>query len=156
MQIRETHLNFRGLSERDDTTAIIIHNSNGGKDVDFSAEQIHNMHIDCGYSGIGYHYVIRKDGTIERGRPEWAVGAHAQGHNYYSIGICLSGDFQIAQPTDEQIDSLVDLIADIAHGYNIDISRATVLGHRDVNDTDCPGSYLYHSLDDIISRAAEQ
>jgi hypothetical protein len=47
--------------------------------MDASAEQIHGWHLGNGWAGIGYHYVIRKDGTIERGRPEWAIGSHAYG-----------------------------------------------------------------------------
>ena len=59
---------------------IVIHHT-GQADIDASAEQIHEWHQNQGWSGIGYHFVVRKDGAVERGRPIWAVGAHAQGDN---------------------------------------------------------------------------
>lgn len=64
------------------------------------AEDIHKWHTGEGFSGLGYHYIIKRDGTIQRGRPLNIEGAHANdfGHNQYSIGIahvagynCLSG-----------------------------------------------------------------
>ena len=50
--------------------------------------------VKNGWAGIGYHFVIRKDGTIERGRPLSVVGAHAQGDNLHTIGICMAGNFE--------------------------------------------------------------
>lgn len=50
--------------------------------------------VKNGWAGIGYHFVIRKDGTIERGRPLSVVGAHAQGDNLHTIGICMARNFE--------------------------------------------------------------
>lgn len=50
--------------------------------------------VKDGWAGIGYHFVIRKDGTIERGRPLSVVGAHAQGDNLHTIGICMARNFE--------------------------------------------------------------
>jgi N-acetyl-anhydromuramyl-L-alanine amidase AmpD len=50
---------------------------------------------------IDYHYVIRRDGSIEQGRPEWQIGAHCVNHNAHSIGICYEGGLNIrGQPAD--------------------------------------------------------
>lgn len=68
------NLNFRNLSERDATDQVVIHHTGDAEDDDLSAEDIHTMHLNNGWAGIGYHYVIRKDGTIEVGRPDWALG----------------------------------------------------------------------------------
>ena len=95
MQIVETNLQPNlSLSERGYTDMIVIHHT-GCNDIDASAEQIDGWHKAAPnfWSMIGYHFVIRKNGTIERGRPEWAVGSHAYGENYHTIGIHLSGDF---------------------------------------------------------------
>ena len=81
------------------------------------------------------------------------VGAHAEGHNYYTIGICFSGDFSIAFPSDAQIDSAVELIRDLCNDYGIPIDRYHVVGHRELNQTDCPGQNLYTWLDEIVRRA---
>lgn len=154
IDIVETNLNFNSLSERSYTDMIVIHHT-GSPDMDASAQQIHGWHLGNGWSGIGYHYVIRKDGTIERGRPEWAIGSHAYGENSHTIGIHLSGYFEQAYPTDKQIEKLAMLIADIADRYGIPIDRNHVVGHGELMSTDCPGTNLQTYLDDgtIIGKA---
>lgn len=148
VDIVETSLDFDSLSERGYTDMVVIHHT-GCNDIDASAEQIHQWHINQnGWSGIGYHYVIRKDGTIERGRPEWAIGSHAFGENSHTIGIHLSGDFEQANPTEEQIEKCALLIADICERYGIPIDRDHVVGHGELMATDCPGRNLQYLLND--------
>ena len=154
IDIKETYLDFNSLSERSYTDMIVIHHT-GSPDMDASAEQIHGWHLNNGWSGIGYHYVIRKDGTIERGRPEWSIGSHAYGENSHTIGIHLSGDFEQAYPTEDQLDRCGALIADICDRYGIPIDRNHVVGHGELMSTDCPGTNLQTYLDDgtIIGKA---
>nr|WP_315990729.1 N-acetylmuramoyl-L-alanine amidase [Desulforamulus aquiferis] len=84
----------------------------------------------------GYHFFIRHDGTIERGRPEWAVGAHSLTVNARSIGICLAGDFTIYQPSEIQLVSLEWLINSyLLHKYPL----INIVGHSDTDSTQCPG-----------------
>ena len=154
MKLRNTQLDFGYLQKRYDTDAIVIHHSDGGNDVDFSAEDIHRMHQNLGWAGAGYHFIIRKDGTVEDARPEWAVGAHVEGHNYYTLGICFSGDFEFAYPSPAQIAACVELIRDLSRDYDIPIDRDHILGHRELCDTDCPGQNLYSWLDTIVRQAA--
>lgn len=155
IDIKETDLNFSSLAERSYTDQIVIHHT-GCNDIDASAEQIHGWHLNNGWAGIGYHYVIRKDGTIERGRPEWAMGSHAYGENSHTIGIHLSGDFEQAQPTSQQIEKCAMLIADIADRYGLPINRETIVGHGELMATDCPGKNLQALIDDgtITGKAA--
>ena len=154
IDIKETYLDFNSLSERSYTDMIVIHHT-GSPDMDASAEQIHGWHLGNGWSGIGYHYVIRKDGTIERGRPEWSIGSHAYGENSHTIGIHLSGDFEQAYPTEDQIESCAKLIADICDRYGISIDRDHIVGHGELMSTTCPGTNLQVLLDDntIIGKA---
>lgn len=147
IDIVETNLKFNSLSERSYTDQIVIHHT-GCNDIDASAEQIHGWHLNQGWAGIGYHYVVRKDGTIERGRPEWAVGSHAYGENSHTIGIHLSGDFEQAEPTSKQVEKCAMLIADIADRYGLPINRDTVVGHGELMSTDCPGTNLQALIDD--------
>jgi hypothetical protein len=104
--------------------------------------------LNNGWAGIGYHYVIRKDGTIERGRPEWAIGSHAYGENSHTIGVHLSGDFEQAEPTEKQLDRCGALVADICDRYSLPIDRDTIVGHGELMSTDCPGTNLQALLDD--------
>ena len=122
-------------------TLIVIHCSAVKPDQLSSAAQINTWHRQRGFHlGIGYHYVIRRDGTIEPGRPEWMIGAHCLNHNRYSIGICYEGGLDIrGQPADtrtaEQKASMRRLLDDLLQRY----PRALVVGHRDLtHDRDCP------------------
>ena len=88
-------------------TLIVIHCSAVKPDQQSSAAQIDSWHRkDRHYKfGIGYHYVIRRNGEIEPGRPEWMVGAHCLNHNKYSIGVCYEGGLDArGQPADTRTD----------------------------------------------------
>lgn len=147
--VAETDFAFaEPLLVRPDTKAIVIHHV-GVPAGDTPAAAIHKAHLANGWAGIGYHYVVRQDGTIERGRPLPVVGAHAQGHNYDTIGINVAGNFDRERPTPAQITALEDLIAALCRIYGIEPGVTTIEGHRDVNATACPGRNLYALLPQI-------
>lgn len=107
----------------------VIHCSDSPQGRGDNAETIHKWHKERGFDGIGYHYVILEDGTIENGRPEYWEGAHAKGHND-AIGICLIG---IDEFTHSQFISLEKLLKD--HKFN----REEVVGHYDIDEhKTCP------------------
>lgn len=156
MAVKETHFQFREtLLLRPKTDMIVIHHV-GIPDGDTSAAAIHRAHLANGWAGIGYHYVIRKDGTIERGRPLATVGAHAEGQNYHTVGINVTGNFEKEIPTPAQIHSLEGLVAWICKTYSIVPGPSTIVGHRDVNSTDCPGRNLYSLLPQIRKDVARK
>ena len=153
--IIETNLQpIMTLTERNQTDMIVIHHT-GEADIDASAAQIDQWHKNNNppWAMIGYHFVIRKNGTIERGRPEWAIGSHAYGENSHTIGIHLSGDFMSAQPTPAQIESCAALVNYLCIKYGIPPDRNHIVGHCDLMSTDCPGTNLYSRLDEIIAIA---
>ena len=120
---------------------IVIHVSATREGQDFDVNDIRNWHKNRGWSDVGYHYVIKLDGTIQAGRPEDQVGAHVSGHNSNSIGICLIGGLDAwGKPKDTrtpaQTKSLIGLIRDLLERYR----GARVLGHRDFPNvaTACP------------------
>jgi N-acetylmuramoyl-L-alanine amidase len=135
MQIVETNFRFNGsLTRRKSTKRVIIHHS---ASPDVFASTIHGWHLNQKWSGIGYHFVIRAGGAIERGRPENTIGAHAgPAGNVDSIGVVLTGNFEYDKPTEAQLDSLVWLITQYLEPRygNLD-----VIGHKDVMATACPG-----------------
>jgi len=150
--IRKLFLNFTDYEERKLTEMIVIHHAGfPDGDKDSSAEEIHKFHQEVnGWAGIGYHYVIRKDGTIEQGRKPLAVGAHALHHNKNSVGICVAGNFEVAKPNCEQMDSLKLLTAWLCQKYKLNpMRKGVIVGHRNLNDTACPGENLYKRLDEI-------
>lgn len=133
MNIIETNLSFGSLSIRSKTTRLILHHAAAKS---CGAATIHQWHLNNGWSGIGYHFVVRKNGTIERGRPENTVGAHASGANSDSIGICFEGDFMSETMTDTQKSAGKELVAYLKKKYGI----SKVQKHSDVCSTDCPGT----------------
>lgn len=134
MQIHEANLKHNGnWSHRSGTTEIILHHAEASH---ASVEDINQWHLERGWAGIGYNYYVRKDGTIWRGRPEWAVGAHAKGHNDKSIGICCEGAYMTETMPAAQLAALKALICDIMSRYG----KLKLLRHKDVNETDCPGT----------------
>jgi N-acetyl-anhydromuramyl-L-alanine amidase AmpD len=152
MEIKETNLNFSSLTPRSKVLEYIVvhHTASTAKE---TVEQIHNFHVNNnGWAGIGYHFYIRKDGIIYRGRPEKYVGAHCENYNSVSIGICLEGNFEIEQPTNEQLQSLSELIHNLKQKYG----NVQVVGHRDLNATACPGKNLYSKLGSVIANSKDE
>jgi N-acetylmuramoyl-L-alanine amidase len=118
---------------------IIVHCSATPEGRDVSTEEIRSWHLDRGWSDIGYHFVVELDGTICDGRPIEIAGAHAQGHNKDSIGVCYVGGVdEDGEPkdtrTDEQKEALLELIKDLKETY----TKAVVFGHRDFSSKACP------------------
>jgi N-acetyl-anhydromuramyl-L-alanine amidase AmpD len=135
MQITETNLKFKNrLALRRSTNRVIVHHSASS---DVSAATIHGWHLNQGWSGIGYHFVIRRNGNIERGRELSAIGSHSGPKgNGDSVGVCLTGNFEIDKPTAAQINSLVWLITRYLEPR---YGSLQVVGHSDVMATACPG-----------------
>ena len=146
-------LRFTSLLARDNTDMVVIHHTGNPTDDDLSAKQIHQSHLNQGWSGIGYHYVIRKNGSVEIGRPLWAVGAHAAGENWHSVGIHVCGNFEIAEPNQYQIETLAYLVAYVCDNYDLPINADHVVGHCDLMPTACPGSNLYSMIQTIRGKA---
>lgn len=139
MEIIKTNLKFGTLTKRQSTARVILHHAamNG------TVQDIHRVHKNNGWSGIGYHFYVRKDGSIYRGRPEYAIGAHASGSNYNSIGICAEGNFENETMSDAQKNAVKELVAYLKAKYGITI----VQRHSDVCRTACPGkNYPFNEI----------
>jgi hypothetical protein len=117
---------------RKSTEFLVIHCSASPPNVDVGVAEIRQWHLKRGFSDIGYHFVIRRDGRVEIGRPENLVGSHVRGHNSNSLGICLVGGTDARQRpennfTAEQWASLQTLLMRLTQKY----PNAKILGHRD-------------------------
>lgn len=133
MNIIETTLKFGSMNSRRITRRIILHHA-AAKEC--SAYDIDRWHKQRGWSGAGYHFLVRKDGTIYRLRPEKYVGAHASGNNSDSIGICFEGNFDTERMSMSQINSGRELVVYIKEKYGI----SKIQCHKDVGSTSCPGA----------------
>ena len=127
----------------DNITHIVVHYSATYSDQNITAADIDKMHKQRGFDRIGYHYFIRRDGTIEQGRKENELGAHVGGQNTGKIGICWAGGLERATGVNVGVDnrtpaqtaSLIALIKDLLTRY----PKAQVIGHKDLAATQCPG-----------------
>ena len=132
VEIIDVGLKFNGtLYKRTATDYIILHHEAGNG----SVEDVHNYHLSKGWKGIAYHYFVRKDGSIYRGRPEDTSGGHTTGYNHNSIGICAEGNFELETMSDAQRDALHALVLDVRTRY----PDAQTVRHRDLAATACPG-----------------
>ncbi|KPP63842.1 hypothetical protein Z043_117865 [Scleropages formosus] len=130
--------------------AIIHHTAlwscHGSQDHLTQLRHIQKLHMqDRGFDDIGYNFLIGRDGTVYEGRGWGVVGAHAKGHNHNSVGIAFMGNFNDEAPSSAALSSTQQLLlsgvvlGQLHHNY-------TLLGHRDVGDTECPGNMLYKEL----------
>lgn len=135
MNIIETNLQFKSLSDLGQVKRIILHHAEAKS---CSIEDIHRWHLNNGWSGCGYHFLVRKDGTVYRGRPENKLGAHTSNHNTGSLGICFEGAFNQETMAETQIKSGQELVTYLCDKYRL--LKANVYKHKDFNSTDCPGN----------------
>lgn len=137
-------MNYKSRSA---TNLIVVHCSATKPSQDIGVREIDGWHRQLGWLSIGYHYVIRRDGTVEQGRPSHVVGSHVAGKNSDSIGICLIGG--ISQKTgkaemnytEAQLQALFMLVQSMRDAY----PNARVVGHRDLSpDKDGDGVVEEH------------
>ena len=110
---------------------IILHCTDTPEKMDIGSKEINKWHRQRGFALIGYHYVIRRNGTIEKGRSENRIGAHCYGYNRYSLGVCLVGR---GKYTKAQFKSLKSLLNELQARY----SEATINAHYEYSNKDCP------------------
>ena len=127
---------------RKETKYIIIHCSATRPSQDIGFEEINRWHRAKGWLMCGYHFIIKRNGTIEDGRLTDEVGAHCRGRNHDSIGVCLVGgvkeeDIKAWEDNFEgpQWSSLKTLITELHNKY----PHAEICGHNKFSDTkQCP------------------
>jgi N-acetylmuramoyl-L-alanine amidase len=129
------------MNLRQSTDWIIVHTSATYPNMDIGVFEIDRWHRELGWSGCGYHYVIRRNGKVEYGRDRHEWGAHTKGFNSISVSICMVGGLNEAgrsvnNYTAEQFQTLKELVTELSVIYK----DAKVVGHRDMPyvKKDCP------------------
>lgn len=90
---------------------LVIHCSATPITLDTTVEMITDWHRKRGFSTIGYHWFIKRDGTLHAGRPMTRWGAHASGHNHNSVGVCIEGGLDAnMQPEENYTDVQMDML----------------------------------------------
>lgn len=131
VNIIESNLNFKSLSYGNNPIMLVLHHAEAKQ---CSIQDIHNWHLQNGWSGCGYHFLVRKDGSIYRGRPENAIGAHCPNANDKSLGICAEGSFNIENMSATQKQAIIQLGQYLKNKYGI----KQVYGHKELYSTECP------------------
>lgn len=136
MDIIETNWSWKNpLGTRALTEYIALHHAAA---VTCSVADVDRWHKENGWSGIGYHYFVRKDGSIYRGRPRNALGAQVQGKNNISLGICAEGDYDRERTMPAAQESAIkELLRELKRIY----PSAEIVGHGEIGESDCPGKY---------------
>lgn len=121
---------------------IILHCSATPEGKDYDVATIKKWHLQRGFSDIGYHYVIYRDGSIHNGRDVNISGAHCTNHNSKSIGVCYIGGLDSTGKnakdtrTEEQKKSLVSLVKQLMSIYKL--SASNVHCHNEYANKACP------------------
>ncbi len=120
---------------------VIVHCTATKPEQDIGVANVREWHLARGWSDVGYHWVIRRDGTVEKGRPEKSIGAHARGRNQHSIGVALVGGINAKALPDcnftlKQWRSLDTVLQGIRERHG----GVPVIGHRDIEGVQkaCP------------------
>lgn len=117
---------------------IIVHCTATPAGREVTIKELDSWHRDKGFNGIGYHFVVHLDGSIEQGRPVTAIGAHCLRHNQFSIGVAYVGGVNAKGENDDtrtpaQKKSLINLLTRLHEKYG-----APIHGHCDYAAKDCP------------------
>lgn len=134
MKINEVNYNWNGtLKSRKRTDYIVLHHAEASS---CSVMDIDKWHKSNGWTGIGYHFFVRKNGEIYRGRPIDKEGAHVLGKNSVSLGICAEGSFLRERMNEVQKKSICELLVYLKDKF---YPNAQIVGHGEVGDSNCPG-----------------
>lgn len=120
---------------------IILHCTATPEGHDYTVDQVRRWHVDGnGWADIGYHYLIRLDGTIEEGRPLEKIGAHCTGHNSHSIGVCYVGgcDADGNIPKDTRTPQQREALRDLVEYLRRQFPKASVHCHNEFANKACP------------------
>ena len=119
---------------------IIVHCSATAEGKDFGAADIDRWHRAQGWDCIGYHYVVKLDGTVQEGRPIERMGAHCKGHNANSIGICYIGGLTAdgKEPKDTRTAAQKAALLSLIRRLKSNFTGAKVYGHKDFARKACP------------------
>lgn len=117
---------------------IILHCSATEEGKDFTADDIRRWHKARGWKDIGYHYVIKLDGTLQYGRPVDQVGAHVKGHNNTTVGVCYIGGLRNGEPADTMTPEQEVTFLELVYSLRKSLGYLTVHGHNEYSAKACP------------------
>nr|WP_321027019.1 peptidoglycan recognition family protein [Clostridium neonatale]DAW05976.1 MAG TPA: endodeoxyribonuclease I [Caudoviricetes sp.] len=139
MNIIDVGLKYGNMTYGNVPKMLIVHHIEA-EGSNWTVQKLHDMHVkENGWSAIGYHYYIRLDGSVYRGRPDSAIGAHCQGCNTNTLGIAFEGNYdKRTEMPNTQYNSWCELKSYLINKYG----TMPVYGHREKGSSECPGKYF--------------
>lgn len=139
MNIINENLSFGSMTMTNKPSMLIAHHLEA-EGPNWTIKTIHNMHkIENGWAGAGYHYYVRLDGSIYKGRPDAAIGAHCQGCNSNTLGVAFEGNYDTRTTMpDAQFNAWCELKSYLFSLYG----NIPIFGHREKGSSECPGKYF--------------
>jgi N-acetylmuramoyl-L-alanine amidase len=147
-------------TDKRDIKKIVVHcTASSSSNTSVDAKMVDGWHLDRGWSGIGYHYLIKRDGTLEKGRWVDNAGAHAKGYNRSTIGVVYAGGIKgiikgkyIADydnMTDAQHKTLITTLNTLKDMYNL--KNTDIIGHNELPKVtkDCPCLTMSYIRDEL-------
>lgn len=160
--VEELEAELKNISR--EITEMVVHWSDTYTNANIGSEEINRAFVGLGYNGIGYHYVIRRDGSVQRGRPSGIEGEHAQinGHNARSLSVVFVGGLNCASGTPNPIEyrssasltrSQMSSFQEICRSFYLAFPGGQILGHNDldINEED-PGFDVRDYVDDVFGK----
>ncbi len=127
------------FKKRAETNYLIVHCAATRPSQNVGVREIRQWHKERGFLDIGYHFVIRRDGTLENGRDVSVVGAHVAGQNHDSVGICLVGGVNDKmQPEANFTPAQMHTLKEVLAGLQKEFPLAVIKGHHDFAAKACP------------------
>lgn len=147
----ETYSKLGSISNRRNIKEIIVHCSATPEGKDFTVEQIKQWHLQRGFSDIGYHYVIYRDGSLHKGREDSVIGAHCTGHNSYSIGVCYIGGVEKdgKTPKDTRTEAQKKALVELLKKLKVEYPKARIYPHYKFASKACPSFNAEEEYKDI-------
>lgn len=139
MNIIDVGLKYGNMTYGNVPKMLIVHHIEA-EGSNWTVQKLHDMHVkENGWSAIGYHYYIRLDGTVYKGRPDSAIGAHCQGCNTNTLGIAFEGNYdKRKEMPNVQYNAWYELKQYLIDKYG----NMPIYGHREKGSSECPGKYF--------------
>ena len=151
-------LNSEMMSISRPLSEVIVHGSETQSNKNIGSIEINNIHKKLGHDGIVYHYVIRRDGRLQRGRPADRESEHTNSHNKFSLAVCLVGGINLptgdVNPLDNRSESAFTreqftTLEIFLETFFMKVPGGLVFGHNELeSDVDDP----YFSVMDYVEK----
>jgi len=163
--IEELQAELRNVDR--DVTEVVTHWSETHTNKNIGSEEINKYHLDLGLDGIGYHYVIRRDGSLQRGRPVNTQGQHApvNNHDLRSIGIVFVGGINVPSgtPNSENFLSVQSLTRSqlntfdhFCRSFYAVFPGGQIIGHNDIDEDEIdPGFEVINYVENIFRKQSK-